>query len=226
MTVPSLFQRPASADALLAAEAARTILWLHGRRRRLYGYLGRPAAETLELIVPLEVLNQIPGVITIGSQPGRLTPTHQQRAFVDLLALPSPARSLTAQAREAGMVVRCYPAVRHPTREELRHGKRAPVTRIQQPTGRRRDRTWAGVPTAESAFPRRHWPVLEDAGLVALTIFDPQWGRREALWEALLPRSGPALVGRDRTASARSDVVAQDCVSAAEREGRTGSSTP
>lgn len=153
---------------------ALVIRWLDGQDRVLPWHMGPPDQETTEIMEPLRALNQR-GLVTTNSQPGVLLGRDgwEQRAWVHLLATPASARSLAERADAAGLIVLCkgirpLPHERIPITMRPHRRVNTATDGVSEElflTGRARD------------LAARAWDV---------TLIDPEWGRRDLLWETAL----------------------------------------
>jgi len=179
-------------DAALDEQAQIVVDWLRGQRAELPTHLGPPAPETGSLTDILVTLNQA-GVVTLNSQPG----TTGQRAYLTALVAPHQVDCICRLARDRGMLADHLQL----TAPSAHFGS----YRVSMPgTG-----TWTlhrvgtvdepidgGEPRIVEADPARTIRARDEALLLtpdpriraAYLLFatDPQWGREDALWDAML----------------------------------------
>jgi hypothetical protein len=187
------------ADKRLWAEARTladvgelTAQWLEGRIESQPGYCGPSDVDDPGRLVPLLAGLNRAGFVTTGSQeafdgPGYDGAHWEQRAAVEGFAAFPVATVLRHAAAEAGMTVVAHSPAALP-RWRYRYHQAVDVTR-------RGGRPHTGF---GANLPRRHirddWtgygichPDAVDALCAAwqVTLIDPEWGRRDALWDML-----------------------------------------
>jgi hypothetical protein len=183
--------------ATLADLGAVTARWAEGGiKYHPGGYDKGPAEETLEIVPALAALNRS-GFVTSGSQPGWWGPNGwggyvHQRAAVDGFTDSVTADQLEATCQEAGLIfIRNGPAGWRTTWKNS-----VPVTAnpIDCPNNRIGEAD-PFIPLTEfgTHLSRRQVKFIFDGyGTDALleaeqvTIIDPEWGRRDYMWQTLV----------------------------------------
>ena len=183
-----------------------TARWLTGELATVPGYFGTPAEETMPIAGALAAFNRA-GFVTENSQPGLLPDADgtgrvwRQRAFViGFVADAAAAERLTALRKLGLGVVLIGPGERGRSH--------VPVTEYAVAGG------WAGncVTAVGAEMSPRDLHAMYD-GVVGpqaatalrqawqVTVYDPEWGRNDRLWTALVEilDAPPATIGR-RTA--------------------------
>jgi hypothetical protein len=168
----------------LPAVGELTARWLEGKGWSPWQCGSPPDEETDSLIPALAEMNRL-GYVTNFSQPGDSDTYGRQRAAVEGYCAYPQAECLAALTLRTDLVVIThYPGSRFTTYE-------MPITEV--PCVRDGVEGWrTHTKLAGAAPPDQEWEgihprtVLELEQCYVLAIFDPQWGRNDVLWPAIL----------------------------------------
>lgn len=174
-----------STATTLADLGELTARYLSGEADESPTYAGPPDPETAEILEPLLALNRA-GFVTDQSQPAGSGDGWQQRAFVEGYCSWQLAERIAEACDTAGLDILIVAPDARP-RWRTAYPCSIPVTATDR--GEVYTELGAVLSTREL---RWHWRGdLSRAGLAALlgalrvTVYDPQWGRRDWLWQTL-----------------------------------------
>jgi hypothetical protein len=181
-----------SSARTLADLGELTARYLLGEAEESPTHCGPPDPETASIADRLAALNRTGLVVTYGSQPGEIDEYGRQRAFVDLFCSTETLARVGAACRGAGLMVLAHEP-----------GTRPPLFPWQ----------WPSVPVTEDAAGHVYtdaggWLPPDDVALFhrragcrremiaallschQVTIYDPEWGRPDLLWDVLADALG------------------------------------
>lgn len=164
----------------------RVVDWLDGRIRALPSHLGPPSRETRSIADDLRALNGMGGLVTDNSQPGKSTAWGRQRATVQGLATEATAQTLRHRAERAGMLWEDCPVF-----EASGDARGVPVTQgvTRGLLGTLSRARVFSAGDLEFLLGSINVPASTAASWRSFCAVDLHWGRRRALWDALVAGS-------------------------------------